>query len=131
MGYLKIFIFSLCGAGIITSIFKLLISNSSVKKSINIFLSMFIFLYTIIPIEKVLSNFKINENDSEYETISYTDIYKTGYDSIIIKLIENTCEKHNTSISFINVQSYIDNDNFLVVERIELELNDDEKKHDY
>jgi hypothetical protein len=37
----KLWIISFCGAGIISSLFKILVSNSNVKKSVDIFLSMF------------------------------------------------------------------------------------------
>lgn len=126
MEYFKTWIFSLCGAGIITSIFKILVSNSNVKKSINIFLSMFVFLYTIIPIESMISDFEININN-DTETNSYNDVYKDGYETIIIKSIEKVCENNNVSIINININSYIDNDGYLVVEKIEIELSDSNK----
>lgn len=126
MEYFKTWIFSLCGAGIITSVFRILVSNSNVKKTVNIFLSMFVFLYTVIPIENIISDFDFQfEND--IETSSYTDIYKDGYETIIVKSIENVCDKHNISIVNININSYIDNDGYLVIEKIELELSNDDK----
>lgn len=126
MEYFKTWIFSLCGAGIITSVFRILVSNSNVKKTVNIFLSMFVFLYTVIPIENIISDFDFQfEND--IETSSYTDIYKDGYETIIIKSIENVCDKHDVSIVNININSYIDNDGYLIIEKIELELSNDDK----
>lgn len=126
MEYFKTWIFSLCGAGIITSVFRILVSNSHVKKTVNIFLSMFVFLYTIIPIENIISDFDF-QYDNDIETNSYTDIYKDGYETIIVKSIENVCDKHNVSIVNININSYIDNDGYLVIEKIELELSNDDK----
>ena len=79
----KVWIISLCGAGIISSLFKILVSNSNVKKSVNIFLSMFVFLYTIIPIENVISDLKIDTIEN-YDDSDYTEIYKSGYETIII-----------------------------------------------
>lgn len=126
MEYFKTWIFSLCGAGIITSIFRILVSNSNVKKTVNIFLSMFVFLYTVIPIENIISDFDFRfEND--IDPSSYTDIYEDGYETIIIKSIENVCDKHNVSIVNININSYIDTDGYLVIEKIELELSNDDK----
>lgn len=122
----KVWIMSLCGAGIISSLFKILVSNSNVKKSVNIFLSMFVFLYTIIPIENVISDLKIDTIEN-YDDSDYTEIYKSGYETIIIKTIENVCASNGVTILSINIDSYIDENQYLVVNRIELELNTDEK----
>ena len=122
----KVWIISLCGAGIISSLFKILVSNSNVKKSVNIFLSMFVFLYTIIPIENVISDLKIDTIEN-YDDSDYTEIYKSGYETIIIKTIENVCASNGVTILSINIDSYIDENQYLVVNRIELELNSDEK----
>ena len=122
----KVWIISLCGAGIISSLFKILVSNSNVKKSVNIFLSMFVFLYTIIPIENVISDLKI-ETIEDYDDSDYTEIYKSGYETIIIKTIENVCASNGVTLLSINIDSYIDENQYLVVNKIELELNTDEK----
>lgn len=122
----KVWIISLCGAGIISSLFKILVSNSNVKKSVNIFLSMFVFLYTIIPIENVISDLKIDTIEN-YDDTDYTEIYKNGYETIIIKTIENVCASNSVRLLSINIDSYIDENQYLVVNRIELELNTDEK----
>ncbi len=122
----KVWIMSLCGAGIISSLFKILVSNSNVKKSVNIFLSMFVFLYTIIPIENVISDLKIDTNEN-YDNSDYAEIYKSGYETIIIKTIENVCASNGVILLNINIDSYIDENQYLVVNRIELELNTDEK----
>lgn len=119
-------VLSLCGAGIISSVFKILISNSSVKKSVNVFLSMFVFLYTIIPMESVFSDFELNI-DSDVEQNSYEDVFKDGYESIIVNSIENVCENHNVTITQIYIDSYMDNDGYLVVKKIELELSNNDK----
>ena len=122
----KVWIISRCGAGIISSLFKILVSNSNVIKSVNIFLSMFVFLYTIIPIENVISDLKIDTIEN-YDDSDYTEIYKSGYETIIIKTIENVCASNGVTILSINIDSYIDENQYLVVNRIELELNTDEK----
>lgn len=122
----KVWIISLCGAGIISSLFKILVSNSNVKKSVNIFLSMFVFLYTIIPIENVISDLKIDTIEN-YDAPDYTEIYKSGYETIIIKTIENVCASNGVTILSVNIDSYIDENQYLVVNKIELELNTDEK----
>lgn len=122
----KVWVISLCGAGIISSLFNILVSNSNVKKSVNIFLSMFVFLYTIIPIENVISDLKIDTIEN-YDSPDYTEIYKSGYETIIIKAIENVCASNGVTILSINIDSYIDENQYLVVNRIELKLNTDEK----
>lgn len=128
MEHFKIWIISLCIAGIISSVFKILVSNSNVKKSVNIFLSLFVFLYTVLPIENIISDFKLNiEND--YELSSYDEIYKNGYETIIIKSIESICVKNDVTLQNINIDSYIDENHYLVVNRIEIELSNDEKNH--
>ncbi len=126
MEYFKNWILSLCGAGIISSIFKILVSNSNVKKTVNIFLSMFVFLYTIIPIESMFDSFKINFK-KDFETKTYEEIYKDGYETIIVNSIKNVCKNYNVSIVNINIDSYIDSDSYLVVKKIELELSSNDK----
>lgn len=124
MEYFKSWIISICAAGIITSIYKIIVSDSNVKKSVSIFLSMFVFLYTIIPIGNVFSNFGF---ESEIETKTHIETYENGYETILTKTIENVCEKYGCEISYINIDSYIDNDGYLVVNKIELQLNNNEK----
>lgn len=126
MEYFKNWILSLCGAGIISSVFKILVSNSNVKKTVNIFLSMFVFLYTIIPIESMFDSFKF-DYENNFDAKSYEEIYKDGYETIIVNSIENVCKNYNVSIVNINIDSYIDNDGYLVVKNIELELSSNEK----
>ena len=126
MEYFKSWIISICGACIITAIFKIIVSDSNVKKSVNIFLSMFVFLYTIIPIGDVFSNINFNL-ENNIETKTYKETYENGYETILIKSIENICEKYDCKINYINVDSYIDNDGYLVVNKIELQLNNSEK----
>ncbi len=125
MDYFKNCIYALCGAGIITSIFRIITSNSKVKKSINIFLSMFIFLYTVIPIEKIISDFKFDFND-KVEIKTYSEIYKEGYETIISNSIEKICSENNVSILSLNIESYVDSDGYLIVEQIELDLSNDD-----
>jgi hypothetical protein len=127
MEYFKNWIVSLCGAGIITSVFQIIVSNSKVKKSVNIFLSLFVFLYTIIPIENLFSNIEL-KIENEYETSSYTDIYKNGYENILIQSIENICEENDVQIIYINLDSHLDGDGYLVVNNIEIQLNNNDKK---
>ncbi len=126
MEYFKNLIYSICGAGIIASVFRILVSNSKLQKSINIFLSMFIFLYTVIPIGNLVSDFNFDFN-MEIAPKSYEDIYKDGYNTIIYNSINNVCKKYDKSIIDIAIDSYIDDEGYLVVNSIELRLNSDDK----
>ncbi len=128
MEYFKSFIYSICGAGIITSVLRILVSKSKLQKSVNIFLSMFVFLYTIIPIGNLVSNFNFDLN-MEVESKSYENIYIDGYNAIIYNSINNVCKKYDMSIIDINIDSYIDNEGYLVVNSIELRLNSDDKNN--
>ena len=112
------------GAGIVTSIFKIIISNSRIKKTVNIFLSMFVFLYTIIPLENISTDIDVDFNNTEYE---YNDIYKNGYESIIKESINKICKENNTSIIIFNIDSYIGDDGYLIVNSIEIKIDDESK----
>ena len=124
MESIKLWIFSIFGAGIVTSIFKIIISDSRIKKTVNIFLSMFVFLYTIIPLENISTDINVDFNNTEYE---YNDIYKNGYESIIKESINKICKDNNTSIIIFNIDSYIDDDGYLVVNSIEIKIDDESK----
>jgi hypothetical protein len=87
---------------------------------------MFVFLYTIIPIGDVFSNINFNF-ENNIETKTYKETYENGYETILIKSIENICEKYDCKITYINIDSYIDNDGYLLVNKIELQLNNSEK----
>ncbi len=126
MELFKNWVISLCGAGIITSLFSILISNSKLKKSINVFLSMFYFLYAVIPIENITNNFDINLNDNNLEK-SYSEIYKEGYESIVIESVKSICKENDATISLINIESYINEEYVLIINKIELRLSDDSK----
>jgi hypothetical protein len=122
MDNIKLWAFSLSGALVVTSIFRLIINKSSLYKSINIFLSMFIFLYTIVPLEYVTNdlNFMSVFVDDEQ---TYDEFYKDGYEKIIIKAIKNICSENNVLISNINIDSYIDENGYLIVNNIEIEID--------
>ncbi len=122
MDNIKLWAFSLSGALIITSVFRLIINKSSLYKSINIFLSMFIFLYSILPFGNVFydMNFKFDTDDLEQ---SYDVIYKEGYEKIIIQAIKNICNENNILITNINIDSYVDEDGYLNVNYIEIETD--------
>ena len=127
MAGIKIWALSLCGALVVTSIFRILMSTSSLNKSINIFLSMFIFLYSVIPLENIVTNstFKLEEQD---DVVSYEEYYKNGYENIVIEAIKNVCADNDVSVISIDIDSYIDENEYYCINNILLEINSSDMK---
>lgn len=128
MDNFKLWAYSLCGAIVITSLFKLIVSGSRLKKSVNIFLSVFIFFYSIIPLSDMENPFDTsvlnNENADENE------IYIEGFDKILIESVKSVCDDNNVTIITIDIDSYIDDNNNYIVEKILLETDSPEKNED-
>ena len=129
MENLKLWAVSLCGALVVSSIFRIIIKNSSLYKSINIFLSMFIFLYTIIPLENIFDDFDIINSDINIEQ-SYDDYYKEGYEKIIIRAIKNICDEKNVNISSLEIYSYVDQEGNLNIRNIEMKTDSPEQNNE-
>lgn len=128
MDNFKLWIISFCGAGIISSLFKILVSNSNVKKSVDIFLSMFVFLYTVIPIGNLMYDIKFDIEISE--KASYEDLYKNGYEAIVTESIEKICSSNDIEIEDIYIDSYLDENQYLVINKVELELSHNENNNE-
>ena len=115
MDNIKIWTFSLCGALFITAIFRIIVSGSRLEKSVNIFLSVFIFLYSIFPINDINiyvdSSFDIEENNTN-------NIYQYGYESVIKESINKVCSDKNFDINSINIDSYIDDHGDFIINKI-------------
>lgn len=83
---MKLWALSLCGALVITSVFRLIISGSRLEKSVNVFLSVFIFFYSIIPLSNITEiddlsfNFEVEEKEDE--------IYLDGYEMVVVESIK-------------------------------------------
>ncbi len=124
MDAFKLWIISLCGATAITSLFKILLSKSSINKVINIFFSIFILLYTVMPIQALLSEnkFKLSIKNDDTE---YNETYKNSFDKIIEASIKNLCQSQNVEVVGISINSYYD-DGFLYVESIVLDIDKNE-----
>ena len=109
---------SLCGATAITGIFHVFLENSSLKKSINIFLSIFVLFYTIIP----LSNIEPINVELDLKNVEFSEFSKENYEQIILTTINNVCDENGVEIISVNIDSYIEDEN-LVVNKIEVETD--------
>lgn len=125
MENIKIWTFSLCGALFITAIFRIIISGSRLEKSVNIFLSVFIFLYAVLPINNIEFNIDSYLDIEEYNT---EDIYQEGYENIVKESILKVCTDKNIDIESISVDSYIDDNGDYVINKIIIESNVSDKK---
>ena len=122
MDNLKIWIISLCGATAITAIIKLLLSESNLKKSVDIFCAIFILFYTIIPMNNL---FSFNKLDS-FENFEIEIKLEDGYNKIITESIQNICEKMSVEIISLEIDSYIDDENYLNINSIFLDIDRDD-----
>ncbi len=121
MESIKLWAISLCGALVITSIFRFLVSNSTIYKSVNIFLSIFIFLYSVIPIGNMFS-YKSLDFDVNEETQSYEEYYKNTYEQIVLKVIENVCSENDVKLLSADFDSYIDENDYYCVRKIDIKI---------
>ncbi len=116
---------SLCGATAITSLFRILLSNSSLNKVLNIFFTLFVLFYTIMPVQSLFNN---DFDDILIDTpTEYNEIYQNGYEQIIEISIENECKKEGVEVLSCDTVSIIDNDGYLCVETIEIDIDNNKK----
>lgn len=119
----KIWIMSLCGATAVSAVFKLLLADSSLKKVINVFFSIFILFYTVMPVQSFFKEgVKIN---AESNDISYEEYYEEGYEAVITQAVTNLCNNIGVKVLSIDIDSYIDDEGYLNVNKIELQVNSD------
>ena len=124
MESLRNFILSLCGSTMIVSLCKILLSNSKIKKTTNVFFSVFVLLYTILPI------INYQTENSEFSIIIDEKIddnyYESGYEAIIVSTVNRICETNNIEVISIDVNSYIEND-YIVIEQLSVTIKDKSK----
>ena len=125
MNFFKIWMLSLCGATAITSLFRILLSNSSLNKVLNVFFTLFVLFYTVMPMQLLFNNNNF-DTDLINTTVEYSEFYKEGYEEIIEVSIKNECEKENVNVLSCNISSYI-KDNYLHVDSIEISIDNYEK----
>lgn len=120
MENIRVWIMSLCGATAISAVFKLLLADSSLKKIINVFFSVFILFYTVMPAQSIFKN-DINFNfESEN---SYDEYYRDGYEIIISQAITNLCNNRGVDVLSIDINSYIDEEGYVNVIDIALKTD--------
>lgn len=124
MDYIKNLIFSLCGASAVVSISKLILHDSKLSKSVNIFLSLFLMFYMIAPFGDVPPDSELfNDKNGE----NFEDFSSENYYSDFIKLAVNkVCEEENCAAEKIEIQE-TDLKGETVIEYIEIKLNDGTK----
>ncbi len=126
MDMFKSWILSVCGASTITSLCKILLSKSKIRKTSGIFLSVFVLFYMILPNGNY--NFHNNfENNEEHEESSFDLNYKDGYEKIVIESVKKICEENNVKIISYDIDSYIDEDGYLFVDYITIDIADNNK----
>lgn len=118
----KQFLLSVCGATAITGIFQIFLSNSNLKKSINVFFSIFVLFYTLTPLSDM------NFSDFNFELDSYlTDsLSQEAYEEIISTSINDVCVKNSVEVISVDINSYI-NDNYLQIDKIIVKISNPEK----
>ena len=117
----KIWLMSLCGATAISAIFKLLLADSSIKKVINVFFSIFILFYTVMPVQSFFKEgVKISADNSD---ISYEEYYQDGYENIVTQAIINLCNDLGVNVLSLEIESYIDSEGYLNVNKITIKTN--------
>ena len=119
---IKQFLLSVCGATAISGIFQIFLSNSNLKKSINVFLSIFVLFYTLMP----LSNLNFEEFKFEFDSYSTNALNQEAYEEIISTSINDVCVKNSVEVITIDIDSYI-NDDYLQIDKIIVKISNPEK----
>lgn len=123
MELVKNYIFSLCGASIVVSVSKMILHNSKLKKTVNIFLSLFLLFYMVAPFGKqnISTDFFTEQKDSSIEGFS-TD----SYTDFIDLAVNGVCEEENCSVDKIKIHEK-EKDGEKVIDYIEIKLSDPSK----
>ncbi len=117
----RIWIMSLCGATVVSAVFKLLLADSSLKKVINVFFSIFILFYTVMPVQAFFND--TVEFSFENSEISYEEYYKEGYEAILSQAVSNLCNDMDVKVLSISIDSYIDDEGYLNVNKINIKTD--------
>lgn len=126
MDYFKLWILSLGGATAITSLFKILLSNSSINKVLNIFFSVFILFYMVMPLQSFFYDYSFKKYNSQ--SVEINEIYINGYEEIVKISIRNICKDLNIEVISFEISSYLNVDGYLCVEQLIVDIDDNDKK---
>ncbi len=122
MDTFKLWILSVCGASAITSLCRLLVSKSKLKKTTNIFFSLFILLYMFLPFVNSDNEF-FNNDDIECE-ISFDFNYRDGYEKLVNESIKSLCKEMGVEVISVDIDSYTDEDGNLLINSLFVNIND-------
>lgn len=125
----KAWILSLCGATAITSLFRILLSGSSLKKVLNVFFSLFILFYTVIPLQSFLGEYSL-KSEIKNQDFDYSEYYKEGFEKVVKTSIENVCSEMSVEIRDFSILSYVNDDGYLCIEKLIIDIDDNEKIED-
>ena len=128
MENLKILILSICGSTAIVSLCKIILSNSKIKKTTNVFFSLFVLFYSIIPLfnsDVVYKNINVFSDEIEFDE----KYYVSGYISVIEKSINSVCADNSIEVISIDINAY-NEDNYIVIEDITITIKDKNKIYD-
>lgn len=122
----KSWLLSVCGASAISALCKILISKSKLKKISNVFFSIFVLFYMLLPLDNIYHD-KNFDDLITYDESSFDTNYKNGYQKMVTEAIKNICNENNTEIISVDIDSYIDEDGYLVVNTLTVDIGDNEK----
>lgn len=123
MELIKNYIFSICGAGAVVSAAKIILHNSKLTKTVNIFLSLFLLFYMAAPFGKAdtdtfFDDLKKTEESETYPNENYADFIKFTVDKV--------CAEQNCAVEKTVIHEK-EKDGEKVIDFIEIELNDKSK----
>lgn len=103
------------------SLFKLLLSDSGLKKTANVFFSIFILFYTVIPLNGFVRSGTGEFADGFFKP-NETEIQEEAYKAVIEKGIENICTESEAGLLTIEIDGSMDTDGFFSVRSIYIEV---------
>lgn len=123
MELIKNYIFSLCGASIVVSVAKIILHNSKLTKTVNIFLSLFLLFYMIAPFGSKNTSTDFYNYVNERHTENYSS---DSHSDFITFAVRKLCEEENCTADKIVIHKREKNGE-KVIDYIEVKLNDSSK----
>ena len=121
MENLKLWLLSVGGAYVVTSIFRIIL-NDRYKKSVNVFLSLFVLFYTVFPINQIIKENKNIINKIEFQNETLEEYYEKSYVEILNKIILDACNENKVELLSLNIKSDVDGNDF-IIESIDLVID--------